>query len=141
MAAVVNPSSFVESQVGLAGRAVVLVSAAVLLFIGASVVVDPVAFQGAAGIWMPSDPRLASDLRGSGGVLLSTGFVMLAGVFRRRWWDVALVAGGTVYLSYGVARVVGMALDGAAPGLSVGYAALEFMLGGALAWMALRRGA
>lgn len=131
-------SSFVGSVVPVAQRGFVVACAVLLLFIGASVVADPVGFEASVGIWMPSDPRLASDMRGSGGVLLATAGVMLAGVFRRRLWGMALITGGTVYLAYGLARVAGMALDGVMPGLSVGYAALELVVGGMLAWMAHR---
>lgn len=135
----VNPkSSFVNSPATVAARGLVLAAAALALYIGVSLVLDPVGFQEAAGIRMPSDPRLASDLRGSGGVLVSTGLVMLLGAIQRRLWGAALAAGAVVYLSYGFARVVGITLDGVAPQLSVAYAVVELVLGGALAWMARR---
>jgi len=131
-------SSSKESAIPLVQRGFVLASAGLLLLIGASVVVDPVAFEASVGTWMPSDPQLASDMRGSGGELLATAFVMLSGVFRRSLWDMALITGGTVYLAYGLARVVGMAIDGVTPSLSLSYAALELVMGGVRGWMAQR---
>lgn len=141
MAAMNLKSSFVNSLPTVAARGVVLAAAALALFIGVSLVLDPVGFQEAAGIPMPSDPRLASDLRGSGGVLVSAGLVMLSGAIWHRLWGAALVAGGAVYLSYGFARAVGMTIDGVAPQLSVAYTLVEFMIGGTLAWMAHRHAA
>jgi len=97
--------------------------------IGAALLFEPVAFEASAGIALPDDPNLTSELRAPGAALLGAGAFMLLGAFVRRFTRPALWLATGLYLAYGVGRLVGFAIDGLpGPTLAV-VAAVELTIG------------
>jgi multisubunit Na+/H+ antiporter MnhC subunit len=110
------------------------------LSIGSLILATPHAFFASYGIALEDNPSLMSELRAPGAGIATLGAIMLAGVVRSAWSQVALVAALTVYLAFPVGRLVSLAVDGipstgvlGALGVEVAIAALclvAFVRGG-----------
>ena len=110
-----------------------VLSGVVALAVGAALVLAPESFHASNGIELGDDASLMSEVRAPGGALFAFGALMLWGAFARSLTLAATALGAALYLSYGVARLVSIALDGMpAPGL-VGALTIEFALGAACA--------
>ena len=114
-------------------RATLLLSGLIAAGIGATILLDPAGFHAGHDIALGTDASLLSEVRAPGGALMALGLLTLAGAFARSLAPTAAAVGTTVYLSYGVSRLVALTLDGLPhPGLLVATAA-ELLLGLALA--------
>lgn len=104
-------------------------SGVVLLAIGASILLAPVAYQANMGVELPHEPTLLSDMRAMGGGLMGIGLLILVGALWRPLSAFAAIAGAVLYGSYGLARVLSMLVDGLPSDTLVGSAALELLIG------------
>lgn len=119
-------------------RALLAVSGLVAIGVGGTILLAPAAFHATNGIDLGENVSLRSEVRAPGGALLAAGGVILFGAFLPGLTFSSAVVAVVLYLSYGGARLLSMALDGMpAPGL-VAAAGLELLLGLACAG-ALRR--
>ena len=86
--------------------------------IGATLLLAPVQFHASNGIQIAADANLLSEMRAPGGGLLVLGLMMLIGVFVRAFTLASTAISAAVYLAYGGARLLSIALDGVpGPGL------------------------
>jgi Domain of unknown function (DUF4345) len=67
---------------------------------------------------LSDDAGLLSELRGAGGIIMVSGFIVGLGVFLHVWSRTAVVLAAMVFLPFGLGRLVGLALDGS-PGAGV----------------------
>ena len=86
-------------------------SALVAVAIAGTILSAPDAFYAGYGIEIGSDVTLVNELKAPAGALLIAGLLMLAGVFRTELVRVSLTTATVVYLSYGLARLLSMAVD------------------------------
>ncbi|PLS21091.1 DUF4345 domain-containing protein [Neptunicoccus cionae] len=93
-------------------KAVLFLAGAISVGIGAAVLIIPEAFFAYNGIVLHQDPSLLSEVRAPGGTLLVLGVFMLAGVFRSGLATAARNIAAAVFLSYGFARILSVAVDG-----------------------------
>ncbi|MEO1037662.1 MAG: DUF4345 domain-containing protein [Pseudomonadota bacterium] len=106
-----------------------LVTAGLLLLaIGGAILLAPHAFHGGNGINLGDNPNLLSEIRAPGGLLAASGIIILAGAFRTKMRAPAVQLTSLVYGSFGLARIVSMALDGMPSSSIVGAAALELIV-------------
>ena len=117
-------------------RALLFVSGLVAVVIGATILLAPESLHASYGTELGAAPSLLSEIRAPGGALLAAGLLVLAGAFVTRLSFAALAVAATVYLSYGLSRLVSMALDGVPDSGLVAATVIELVLGGAaaLAW-------
>jgi hypothetical protein len=118
--------------------AVLFTSGLVVVVIGAASLFAPAAFHGFGGIDVGGDASLLNELRAAGGVLLATGAVVLLGAFVPRLTTTAAALGALLYLSYGLSRLLGMAVDGMPATGLVAATAVELVLGLACAYTVVR---
>lgn len=97
--------------------------------IAVTILFAPDAFYSGYGIDIGSDASLASELKAPAGLLLIAGLIMLAGVFRVEFAVPSLAMATMIYLSYGLSRLLSMAIDGVPHGGLVSAAVLEIALG------------
>jgi hypothetical protein len=97
---------FPRLTLGLAG--------ALLLFIGASALFNPVEFAAANGVNIAALPNALSEYRAPGGMLFASAILMLLGTFRTGLLKAGLGLAALVYGSYGIARLIGLVFDGPA---------------------------
>ena len=119
-------------------KLVLLASGLTAIGIGSAILVVPADFHATYGIELASDASLASEIRAPGGALLATGLLMLAGVFVAKFAFASTAIAAAVYLSYGLSRLVSMAIDGLPDGGLVAAAAFELAVG-AINLLALQR--
>jgi hypothetical protein len=111
-------------------KGILIVLALTLVVFGGWRLVDPVGFYTFSGLALPDDAGLSSEVRGAGGILLVSGIVVGLGAVRRAWSRTAVVLAAVVFLSLGLGRLLGIALDGS-PGAGVLQGmAIELVLGG-----------
>lgn len=97
--------------------------------IAVTILFVPDAFYSGYGIDIGSDASLANELKAPAGLLLIAGLVMLAGVFKVKFAVPSLAMATMIYLSYGLSRLLSMAIDGIPHSGLVSAAALEIALG------------
>jgi hypothetical protein len=111
-------------------KGILIVLALTLVVFGGWRLVDPLGFYTFSGLALPDDAGLLSEVRGAGGIMLVSGLVVGLGAVRRAWSRTAVVFAAVVFLSLGLGRLLGIALDGS-PGAGVIQGmAIELVLGG-----------
>ncbi len=106
-----------------------IVAGLVALIVGAAVLFAPEALHASAGVELAPDPSLMSEIRAPGGALLGAGLLMLLGAFVERLARPGLLVALIVYLGYGGARLVSLALDGAPAPSLLAALAIELAIG------------
>lgn len=99
-----------------------------LLGIGSAILLVPHAFHASNGIVLGEDPSLLSEVRAPGGLLAASSILILLGTFRRSLRSLAMVLTVLVYGSFGLARLLGFALDGIPSSGLVGATAIELFV-------------
>lgn len=110
-------------------KANLLVSGTILLTVGCALLVAPAVMHAANGVDLGRDPSLLSEVRAPGGALVALGALVLAGVFLRRLRYAATMIAATVYVAYGLSRLLSMAIDGIPASGIVVATGLEIALG------------
>ncbi|MEL6536851.1 MAG: DUF4345 domain-containing protein [Bacteroidota bacterium] len=99
------------------------------LFIGLSLLFNPIAFEASAGIQIAQEPNILSEIRGMGGVILLAGAIAIAGLLAPRFRWTALFITSFYLLGYGLARLVSVFLDGVPSTVLVSAMSFEILLG------------
>ena len=116
-------------------NAILLVLALVLVVFGGWRLVDPIGFYTFSGLVLSDEAGLLSEVRGAGGVIMFSGLVVALGAFRHAWSRTSIVLAAEVFLSLGLARLLGIALDGS-PGDDVIKGVMVELVSGGLALFA-----
>ena len=103
-------------------------SGLLLLAIGSAILLAPHAFHGSNGIVLGDDPSLLSEVRAPGGLLAASAALILLGTIRRSLRSLAMILTVLVYGSFGLARLLGLALDGMPSSGLVASTAIELIV-------------
>lgn len=74
--------------------------------------IDPVTFFANSDILLNSDSGLLNEARGTGGVVVGFGLVILFGVFNNNLTFTSTVTAVTLFYGFALARLIGFVLDG-----------------------------
>ncbi len=110
-------------------RLVLVFSAVIAVAIAATILFAPDAFYSGYGLEVAGNATLANELKAPAGMLLAAGLLMFAGVFRSELAVVSLATATLVYLSYGLGRVLSIAIDGLPHNGMVSAAVVELVVG------------
>ena len=88
------------------------VSGLLLLAIGSTILLVPHTFYASDGIMLGNDPSLLSEIRAPGGLLASSGLLIILGAFRAHLRSLSITLTMLVYGAFGLSRLVGFTLDG-----------------------------
>lgn len=110
-------------------RGLLLASGLLATGIAATILVAPDTFYAGYGIDVGSDVSLANELKAPAGTLLVAGLLILVGVAKPRYALTSLAIGSVIYLSYGLSRLLSIAVDGFPHSALVSAAMLELALG------------
>lgn len=111
-------------------NAILIVLGLTLVIFGGWRLFDPTGFYAFSGLELPSVAGLLSEVRGAGGIIMVSGILVGLGAFRIAGARSSVVIAAAVFLSLGLARLLGVALDGS-PGAGVVQGmAIELALGG-----------
>ncbi len=116
-------------KVSLKMKAVLFLSGAIAAAIGGMILIAPDVFYASYGIVLSNDPSALNETRASGGLLFALGALIIAGAFVSALTLTSSIVAVLVYLSYGLSRVVGFALDGWPNEGMVEAAVIEFAIG------------
>lgn len=119
----------IESRNSAARRLVLVLSGLLAIGIASTILVSPSTFYAAYGIELASNVSLINELKAPAGVLFFAGLVMLIGAFLMELSFVALATGATIYLAYGLSRLLSIAVDGVPHSALVSAAGLEIIIG------------
>lgn len=122
---------------GLVTRSMLAGSGAILGFIGGALMFSPRAFLATSQVFIDPDPGLISELTAPSGILVITGGVMILGAVRERFANLALLIGAIIYGSYGLGRLVSMALHGAPSQSLIAVTVIELGIAALLSAMLL----
>ncbi len=111
-------------------RGLLLASGLISSCIAMMILFAPNAFYGSYGIEIAANVGLANELKAPAGLLLLAGLLMLLGVFKLEFAIPSLAIATAVYLSYGLSRVLSMAIDGYPHSGLVSAAVFEIAVGG-----------
>ena len=109
--------------------ALLLASGLIAAGIGVMILFVPTVFYGNYEIDIGANPSLINELKAPAGALAFAGFLMMAGAFRPGSRASSLGIAAAVYLSYGLSRVLSMAVDGAPHDGLVSATAIELVIG------------
>lgn len=111
-------------------RAILAVSALILVIFGGWRLLDPSGFYAFSGLELSDDAGLLSEVRGAGGIIMVSGFVVGLGAFQHAWSRFSVVLSAIVFLSLGLGRLLSIALDGFPGGGVIQGMAIELVFGG-----------
>ncbi|MBT4020504.1 MAG: DUF4345 domain-containing protein [Alphaproteobacteria bacterium] len=93
-------------------KTILLISGLIAAAIGGGILFFPADFYAAYNIDLGQNISLLNEMKASGGGLLATGFVIVAGVFVAKLTFTSSVLAALLYLSYGLSRILSMTIDG-----------------------------
>jgi hypothetical protein len=96
-------------------KVILIILALPLLLFGAWRLFDPIGFANFGGFVLPDDAGVLSEVRAAGGAVAVSGAIVLVGAFRPKWSFVSIVLAAVIFVSFGVARLLGIAVDGPPP--------------------------
>jgi hypothetical protein len=93
-------------------KTVLIISGLVLTGVGGAILSIPEAFFAANDIDLGESISLFNEIRSPGGVLLASGLVIISGAFVAKLAFTSTVISIVMYLSYGISRILSIAIDG-----------------------------
>lgn len=99
-------------------KVILIVLALTLVVFGGWRFINPIGFYTFSGLDLAGDAGLLSEVRGAGGIIMVSGFVVGLGAVQHAWSRTSVLLAALVFLSLGLGRLTGIALDGL-PGAEV----------------------
>ena len=84
----------------------------VLIVLGTWRLTNPVNFYANSGIILSNDVSMLNEVRASGGAIVGIGILIMLGVFVDKLTYTSTVVSFVIFLSYGIARILAVAMDG-----------------------------
>ena len=110
-------------------KSILILLGFLLTVLGLWRLVDPIAFFENSGLVLSNEAGLLSEARGTGGVVVGFGLVILLGAFYQRLSFTSTIVALVVFLGFGIARLISFSLDGN-PGEGIIQGIIfEFVLG------------
>ena len=100
-----------------------------LLVLGGWRLLMPIEFHAFSGIILGSEVGLLSEARGAGGFIFASGIVIMSGVFSARMRFTSTLLAALLFLSFGFARLLGIAIDGMPGEMLIQGIIGEFVMG------------
>jgi hypothetical protein len=110
-------------------KTILIISGLIASIIGAAILFIPVDFYAINGIALGSNPNLLNEIRAPGGALLASGILIISGAFIEKLTFSAIVISTSIYLSYGLSRILSISIDGVPAEGLVQATVLELLIG------------
>ncbi len=108
---------------------ILLFAGATAAVIGGFIIAAPALFYSTYGITLGHDVSLLNELRAPAGALFASGLFIASGAVVKRLRFASAVVATLLYLSYGAARLLSIAIDGPPAGGLVQAAIIELLIG------------
>jgi hypothetical protein len=93
-------------------KIILIVLGLLLTALGSWRLFNPIAFFENSGIVLSNDVGLLNEARATGGVVTGFGLLILSGAFIRKLSYTSTIAAIVLFLGFGIARLIGFAMDG-----------------------------
>ena len=93
-------------------KTILILSGLIASVIGALILFAPVAFYATNNIELGGNINLLNEIRAPGAALLASGILIISGAFVDKLAFTSVVVSTLLYLSYGLSRVMSIAIDG-----------------------------
>jgi len=93
-------------------KTILILSGILASVIGATILFAPVAFYATNNIELGGNINLLNEIRAPGAALLASGILIISGAFVDKLAFTSVVVSTLLYLSYGLSRVMSIAIDG-----------------------------
>ena len=110
-------------------KTVLILSGLISSVIGGAILFNPVALYSTYDIQLAGNISLFNEIRAPGGALLASGILIMLGAFVDKLTFTSVVVSTLLYLSYGLSRILSMAIDGMPVEGLVQAAVLEIAIG------------
>ena len=117
-------------------KGILFVLGLLLVVVGSWRLFNPIAFFENSGLILNNEAGLLSEARATGGAVVGFVLVILLGAFSQRLSYTSTISAIVVFLGFGIARVIGFALDGN-PGEGIIQGIIIELVSGLLAVFAL----
>lgn len=111
-------------------KIILIVLGLTLVSFGGWRLLDPIDFYTFSGLELAAEPGLLSEVRGAGAIIMVSGLLVGLGALRHAWSRTSVVLAAVVFFSLGLARLLGIALDGYPGAEVISGMAIELLFGG-----------
>ena len=110
-------------------KGILILMGVLLVVLGAWRLFDPISFFANSGIVLNNDAGLLNEARATGGVVVGFGLLVLLGAFRHKLAYTSTIASIVLFFGFGIARLIGFALDGNVSEMLIQGMVVEFVFG------------
>jgi len=110
-------------------KAILILLSVPLIVLGLWRLLDPIGFFEFSGLLLSADAGLLSEARGTGGAVVAFGFLILLGAFKKNLSYTSTITAMILFLGFGIARVIGVVVDGNPGGMIFQGIIGEFVMG------------
>ena len=93
-------------------KVILFIAGAMILLAGAFTLFNPEGFTARNGIDLGGQISLLNDIRGMGGLMVGSGIIILLGIIHRRMTFTSSVVTAGIFLTFALARLLSIGLDG-----------------------------
>ena len=93
-------------------KVLLIVLGIMLITLGSFRLFDPIGFFKNSGLTIGNIPGILSETRGTGGVVVGAGLIILLGAFNKQLTFTSIIMATTIFLGFGSARLIGIMIDG-----------------------------
>jgi len=90
---------------------------------------DPIGFFKFSGLLLSTNAGLLSEARVTGGIIFGFSILILLGAFKKKLTHTSIIAAIIVFLGAGIARLIGLVIDGNPGGMVLQGMVSEFIFG------------
>ena len=110
-------------------KVILFISGLVAISVGGAILIMPESFYAASGISLNGNVSLLNEIRASGGMIFVVGVIIMAGVYVAKLTYAATIISILLYLTYGLSRLMSMAIDGIPAEALIQAVILEIIIG------------
>jgi hypothetical protein len=110
-------------------KAILIIFGLLLIGLGSWRLIDPIGFFQNSGLVLDNHVGLLNEARATGGVVVGFGLLILLGAFIKKLSYTSTIAAIVLFFGFGVARLIGFAMDGNPGDPLMQGIVIEFALG------------
>lgn len=93
-------------------KIILFILGASLIIMGSWRLINPISFFEYSGLILTNNAGLLNEARGTGGAIIGFGLLILFGAFNRKLAFTSTITAVILFLGFGIARVLSIAIDG-----------------------------
>ena len=110
-------------------KTILLISGLVAISVGSASLFFPGAFYQSNGIELGKNVSLINEIKAPGGALIASGLLIMLGAFFKELSFTSIVLSSSLYMAYGLTRLLSIGVDGMPSEALVQAAILELVIG------------